>query len=136
MTQRLQTEASKNAFARVMETYPNYDTEATAVMVSETEKYLDTLQSLKDSEEKSLIKGLVVGFVEGNRMGYIWQIFRKDESTFTSELETLLENASYKFKKGLKDVFPLRINHVKPANLIRLLDSCKKQGIETEVILF
>ena len=69
-------------------------------------------------------------------MGYIWKIFRKDESTFTSELETLLENASYKFKKGLKDVFPLRINHVKPANLIRLLDSCKKQGIETEVILF
>ena len=44
MTQRLQTEASKNAFARVMETYPNYDTEATAVMVSETEKYLVILQ--------------------------------------------------------------------------------------------
>ncbi len=96
------------------------------------EDYLLNIKAL------GIVKGVLFGSSSLERKGYIWNIFQQDFQLedFSDPRFGELNLLGYRFEKDMVSLLPLRISHVNPSNLRRLIDQCEEKNINVEVEFF
>lgn len=91
---------------------------------------------LEDLRLNGLIGGVLVGSKPGERLGYIWNVF-KEEYTLEKGIDPRykrLNLLTIYFREDLEPFLPLRIAHLNPSMLEECRKGCEKLGIDTAYV--